>query len=214
MQNKEVKLMQKKYWLMIAVMAIGIVVLPQTIAMFAGQHNWYDTVQAGNQVPCIKCHADIFQEISQGASSSVNGLHRTQVGDNTGCDACHVTTAPVTQEGLMQGPGGQFHAAAAPACLDCHSGTGGGGRSAIEIVNGTEEVHKAFVNQSVIAKFLKGANEACISCHTHIGVNITWQKATTIEFTASETVLPDGSHSWTVDNFNTSGVNITHTSGT
>jgi len=142
----------------------------------------------------------------------VNGLHRTQVGDTTGCDSCHITTAPGI-EGITQGPGGQFHAAASPACLDCHSGRGGGGRSALEIVNGTEEVHKAFVNESVRSRFLKGANEACISCHTHIGVNITWSRATTIEFNAAEVVLSDGSHSWTVDNFDATGVNITRTSG-
>jgi nitrate/TMAO reductase-like tetraheme cytochrome c subunit len=202
--------MQKKIWLALAVVAIGIVVLPQTIAMFAGQHDWYDTTLPGNQVLCAKCHADIFQELSQGGTSSVNGLHRTQIGDNTGCDSCHVTTAPAL-ENLTQGPGGQFHAAASPACLDCHSGTGGGGKSALEIVNGTEEVHKAFINQSVIAKFLKGSNEACISCHTHIGVNITWTKATTIQFAATEVVLPDGSHSWTVGSFNATGVNVTQT---
>ena len=203
--------MDKKLFLVLAAIAIGIVALPQTIAMFAGQHNWYDTT-VPNQIPCEKCHADIFQEISQGGNTGVNYLHRTQGGGTTGCDACHVTTAP-SLENLTRGPGGQFHAAASPACLDCHSGTGGGGRSALEIVNGTEEVHKAFINQSLIAKFLKGANEACISCHTHIGVNITWTKATTIEFAAAETVLSDGSHSWTVGSFNATGVNITHTSG-
>ena len=206
--------MDNKIWLGIAIFAIGVVILPQTIAMFSGQHNWYDTTQAGNQVPCSKCHADIFQELSQGANTSVNGLHRTQVGDVTGCDACHVTTAPVSIEGLAQGPNGQFHAAAAPACLDCHSGTGGGGKSALEIVNGTEEVHKAFVNQSIISKFLKNSNEACIACHTHVGVNITWSRATTMGFTAAETVLADGSHSWLVSNFTGSGTNITTTSST
>lgn len=203
--------MDKKIWLALAALAIGIIVLPQTIAMFAGQHDWYDTTLPGNQVPCAKCHADIFQELSIGSNTSVNGLHRSQFGDTTGCDACHIITAPAI-EGLTQGPGGQFHAAASPACLDCHSGTAGGGKSALEIVNGTEEVHKAFINQSMIAMFLKGANEACISCHTHIGVNITWTKATTIEFNASETVLSDGNHSWIVGNFNATGVNITTTS--
>lgn len=202
--------MDKKIWLVVAAISIGVIVLPQTIAMFAGQHDWYDTPLSGNQVPCAKCHADIFQELSQ--PGTVNTLHRSQSGDTTGCDACHITTSPVL-EGLTQGPGGQFHAAASPACLDCHSGKGGGGLSALEIVNGTEEVHKAFVSQSEISKFLKGANEACISCHTHIGVNITWTKATTIEFNATETVISDGSHSWTVGNFNAVGVNVTKTSG-
>jgi hypothetical protein len=203
--------MDKKILLALAAIAIGIVALPQTIAMFAGQHNWYDTTLPGNQVPCEKCHADIFQELSQGSGTSVNGLHRS-IDPSSPCAACHVTTA-MAIENITQGPGGQFHAAASPACLDCHSGTGGGGRSALEITNGTEEVHKAFVSQSVISKFLKGSNEACISCHTHVGVNITWTKATTIEFAATEQVLPDGSHSWTVGSFNATGVNVTHTSG-
>lgn len=201
--------MQKRYWLIIAIAAIGIVILPQTIAMFAGQHNWYDTTLPGSQVPCAKCHTDIFDELN--SNGTVNLMHRTQAGDATGCDACHITTAPGL-EGLTQGPGGQFHAAASPACMDCHSGTGGGGLSAMEIVNGSAEVHTAFYDQSLIATFLKGANEACISCHTHIGVNITWQKATTIEFSSTEVVLPDGSHSWIVGSFNATGVNITHTS--
>lgn len=205
--------MNKKFLLGVAILAIGLVVFPQTIAMFAGQHNWYDTTTAGNQIPCAKCHADVFQELSQGPDTSVNGLHRQQVGDTSGCDACHITTAPVAQEKLVQGPGGQFHAAAAPACLDCHSGAGGGGKSALEILTGSEEVHKPFANQSIDSKFLKGANEACISCHTHIMVNITWQKATTIEFNSTETVLPSGNHSWIVGNFTATGVNITKTSG-
>ena len=204
------KNMDKRILLVLAAIAIGIVALPSTIAMFAGQHNWYDTTLAGNQVPCEKCHADIFSEISQGAAGTVNALHRG-IDPSSPCAGCHVTTA-MAIENLTQG--NQFHAAASPACLDCHSGTAGGGKSAMAIVNGTEEVHKAFVNQSVIAQFLKGSNEACISCHTHIGVNITWTKATTIEFAASETVLSDGSHSWTVGSFNATGVNVTHTTGT
>lgn len=201
--------MNTKVLLGIAVIAIGIFILPETFALFSGQHNFYDTIQGGNQVPCLKCHSDILAELNQ--PGGVNAAHRNQTGDTTGCDACHITTAPA-KEGLIQGPGGQFHAAAAPACLDCHSGSGPG-KSAIEIANGTEEVHKAFYNESLNSKFLKGANEACIACHTHINVNITWTRATTIEFTSTEKVLSDGSHSWNITNFNATGSNVTKTSG-
>ena|SRR3990167_50997 len=196
----------------IAMAVLGLLVLPETIAMFVGQHDFYDTTTtSGNDIPCNKCHSDISSELSR--PGAVNGFHRSLSLDG-GCGACHIT-GPVEYEKLVQGPGGQFHAAAAPACIDCHSGAGGSflGADAREILTGSEEVHKAFANESEKSKFLKGANEACISCHTHIGVNITWTKATTIEFDSKEIVLSDGSHYWNVTNFNATGVNVTKTSG-
>jgi hypothetical protein len=200
--------MDKKILLGIAIFAIGIFVLPETVALFAGQHDFYDTLQTGNQVLCEKCHADVIAELSQ--PGAVNAVHKAQSADN-GCSGCHIT-APVQKEGLQQGPGGQFHASASPACIDCHGGTGPG-LDAREILTGSEEVHRPFANESNVSKFLKGANEACIACHTHIRVNITWSKATTLEFTATELTLPDGSHYWNITNFNATGVNITTTSG-
>jgi hypothetical protein len=226
--------MQKKYWLIIAVMAIGIVVLPQTIAMFAGQHNWYDTTQAGSQIPCEKCHADISNELSQ--PGTVNLMHKVM-----GCDQCHVTTAP-NSEGFVQGPGGQFHAAATTSCIDCHgdtllygtfdhvsivpliqSGQLGcttchkgaipGNFSATSIFNGPEEVHKAFANDAKNSSLLKDGNEACISCHTHIKVDIIWKRATVMEFRATEQVTGGGDRTWIIDGFNATGTNITNTSG-
>lgn len=195
----------------IAVLVIGLFILPETLALFVGQHDFYDTTASGNGIDCLKCHADVRDELNR--ASAVNTLHRFGYSDARMCEDCHMTTAPQLKEGLVQGPGGQFHAAAAPACLDCHGGTGPG-LSALEIITGSEEVHKAFANESNISKLLKGANEACISCHTHIGVNITWTKATTIEFDSKEVVLSDGSHYWNITQFNATGVNVTKTSGT
>lgn len=220
--------MQKKFLLVIAVVAIGIIVLPQTVAMFAGQHDWYDTTQIGNQVPCEKCHSDISAELSM--PGKTNLVHKVM-----GCDQCHVTAAP-NSEGAIQGV--NFHAAATAACIDCHNATllygtfqhgpavGAvgcltchknpqsfpGNFSATAILNGPEEVHKAFANQANDAKLLKGANEACISCHTHIRVNATWQRATSMEFSATETVI-GGDRSWIIGNFSGTGSNITTTSG-
>ena len=196
-------------------MAIGIVILPQTIAMFAGQHNWYDTTLAGNQVPCEKCHSDIADELSQ--PGTANLIHKIM-----GCEQCHITAAP-NSEGFTQGPGGQFHAAATASCIDCHNdgllfgtfdhvaivpyersgqvgcttchrGTIPGNFSAANIFKGSEEVHKDFANDAKNSSLLKDRNEACISCHTHVRVDITWRRATSMEFNAT-------------------GVNITQTSG-
>jgi nitrate/TMAO reductase-like tetraheme cytochrome c subunit len=205
--------MNKRIMLLgVAILAIGLVVLPQTIALFSGQHNWYDIITSPSNLPCMKCHEDVYQEITTGGGQ-VNTLHAAQSPDG-GCDACHII-APTTKEGLTQGgaPTNSFHAAADPACLDCHSGTGPG-VDARSILVGPEEAHKPFVAQANTSGLLKGSNAACISCHTHIGVNITWSRATTIEFNATETVLPTGNHSWIVGAFSATGVNITKTCGT
>ncbi len=189
----------------LAIAAIGLLALPQTLALFAGQHNFYDTMASGNGIPCEKCHADVGVELNQ--PGGTNAAHRAQ-----DCEGCHMTTAP-TKEGLKQGPGGQFHAAAAPACLDCHGGSGPG-LDAREILTGSEEVHKPFANQANdTAKLLKGANEACISCHTHVAVQINWTKAYMLSFSADEFTASDGTHGWTVGNFATAGTATIKTYG-
>lgn len=181
----------------VAIMAIGLVALPQTLALFAGQHNFYDTIGQTGAIPCEKCHADVFSELSQ--PGSVNAVHRAQ-----GCEGCHVTTAPA-KEGLKQGGAitNDFHAAALPLCLDCHSGTGPG-LDARSIINGSVEAHKPFVSQANNSLLLRGTNEACISCHTHVAVDINWTKAYKISFNAKENATT-GLHEWTVDNFATEG---------
>ena len=200
--------MDKKILLGIAALAIGLVVLPQTIALFAGQHDWYDTTAAG--VPCIKCHADTYQEISQ--PGAVNAFH-SGLDPSSGCDSCHATA--LSAENATQGPGGQFHAAAAPLCLDCHNTSAPlmSALGASEIVTGSLEVHKPFINASEQKSFLRGANEACVACHTHIGVNITWSRATTLVLNATESIDGAGNHTWAVTDMNVTGVNISKTVG-
>lgn len=206
----------------IAIVSIGLFALPQTMALFVGQHDWYDTTPAGIQIPCLKCHGDIVSELTQ--PGTVNALHRAQAGPNPdgtgGCYACHVTVAPVDKEGLTRGgaDGNKFHAAAAPMCLDCHGAglTTGPGVDARSILTGPDEVHKPFATQAgaSTAQLLKGANEACVACHTHIKANIEWTKATTIEFKATEDGLaPDAPHTWIVNNFKATGTATVTTTG-
>ncbi|MHC1585441.1 MAG: hypothetical protein ACXQS7_04175, partial [Candidatus Syntropharchaeia archaeon] len=53
---------------------------------------------------------------------------------------------------------------------------------------------------------MEGANEACIACHTRIGVNITWTKNTVLEFAVSE----DENGVWSFPGgFNANGENVT-----
>lgn len=213
--------------LLLAIVGLGIVVLPETYSLFSGQHYFYDTTASGSQVPCEKCHSDITAELSR--PGKVNLIHKVM-----NCDQCHVTAAP-NSEGLYQGPGGQFHAAATISCLDCHNSTllygtfdhsriveSGlecldchkdpmslpGSFSAIEIYS-QEESHKSFAEGAGDSKLLKGANEACISCHTHVRVNITWVKAT--HMTMNAIINTDGS--WSITNISAEGNASYKTSG-
>ena len=219
------KKISERLVLLAAIIGLGIVVLPETYSMFAGQHNFYDTTTNGLQVPCKKCHSDIISELSQ--PGKVNLIHKVM-----DCDQCHVTAAP-NSEGLYQGSGGQFHAAAVVACIDCHnrtwlSGTFDHSRiigsglgcldchklpisdnfSAVEIYS-QEESHRNFAEGASGSKLLKGANEACISCHTHVRVNITWTKAAYI----SMNVNVNTNGSWSITNISAEGNVSYKTSG-
>ncbi len=194
----------------LAVVAVGMFALPQTMALFAGQHNFYDTItsgSSGNAIPCEKCHADIAEELSQ--PGAVNSAHLGQ-----DCFGCHMSTAP-TNEGLTwtknagtnpERAAADFHAAALVACLDCH-GAAGPGNDARSIFNGSAEAHKPFVNSASAddpankTNLLKGANEACIGCHTHVAVDINWQHRYMLVMNATV----NDNHVWTVDNFAAAG---------
>ena len=118
----------------VAVVAVGIFVLPSTVSFFAEQHNWYDLsppahkpkIWGRNDVPCEKCHTDVEGQMQ----SPENGAHR----DLT-CADCH--RAPFTEYNYARGnyiyatkwqgtkPGKEAHAASVVACTDCHTAKGG-----------------------------------------------------------------------------------------
>ena len=184
--------------LAIAIAAIGMVALPETLALFAGQHDWYAIDQAGGAttgvygVPCAKCHADVASQMS----GMVNGgAHK----NGTTCEECHIVS--VLDSGGVVGGTGNIHAATAPACMDCHDGSFIGAPAAYSIVNGSLEAHRDFINSSVADALMTGANEACVACHTHVQVDIVWSKPTILSFSANTTT----GGAWNVGNFAVSG---------
>ncbi len=189
----------------IAILAVGLIALPETLALFADQHTWYPinqndpTGQYG--VPCMKCHVDVQQQID----SAANGVHK-----NTGCEECHVVSQ--FAKGATVGGTGNIHAAATPACMDCHGNAATlpgtyaytGAPEATSIFLGSDEGHTEFVNNASSASLLQGSNEACVGCHTHVAVDIVWDKPTNLSFNASVSV----NGVWTVNNFEAHGSKI------
>lgn len=113
---------------------------------------------------CDKCHADIAAELSQSA-----------VHTNMKCIDCHQVNK------VPQGA----HAAATVACTDCHQ----------SVVNEFQnDVHLPYYQAAMNDNLMTGPNEACIGCHTHAGVNITFVHKNTLEFTAEA----NGAGQWTI----------------
>lgn len=77
--------MDKKFGIaLVALIGIGIFALPSTIALFAGQHSFYNIDATGNQVPCVKCHGDVRAELNSNSNGVSPGPHK-----NFQCEYCH-----------------------------------------------------------------------------------------------------------------------------
>lgn len=186
--RKEVKrIMNNKLILIgIAIAAVGLLALPQTLAMFAGQHDWYNK----DELPCYKCHQAEYSEI-------------TKSEEHTGkaCLDCH-------QYSGWKDTGA--HAAVAVECLVCH-GSGTAELDDVDIeINNASEAHKPFYLQSLNEtasgwQTLSGANEACVMCHTHAGVDITFERRQGMKFNAS---INETGY-WTFSGLTVYGTNLT-----
>lgn len=213
----------------LAVVAIGIFALPSTVSMFGGQHNWYDLGDPENDVPCQKCHADIYDEFKK------SGVHKTLAGGDgsnssyfgtnydidDACGACHRTTVIYTLangSGDASIPGEEAHAAISIACMYCHNYENATYYAAAPYAGGftnksnttfiynsttnpgTLAAHNEFVQGAIDDDMMEEANEACIACHTHVATDILWTHAYKMNFTASGV-----GGVWTVYNFTSEG---------
>ena len=189
----------KNLLLATAIIGIGLFVLPSTLSMFAGQHTWYDP---NDEIPCEKCHFLEKQELNSGAgphsltySALINisaqynstGANKTGGSDFWGstdditdrCYGCHqrAGTANTTwggfagEEDQWDTLRNQTHAAYAVLCLDCHPWV------ETELKNDSA-AHKAFYEDLAndTSTVLQNKNKACLGCHTHVGMNISWER--------------------------------------
>ncbi len=219
--------------LAIIMAATGLVILPNTVSLFAGQHYWYNLSGTGNDVPCEKCHADVFEELSQ----STFHIHwgDTTKADREDCAACHrsnyaIQYANVSGSYTNYTPGREAHAASVVACMLCHQANaseatwapgyyaGGfnvtmmGVTSSYNYTNatckGTYAAHNAFVAEAIKDTTLQDSNEACIACHTHVAVKINWTHARSLEFKigiGKNITTEYGPHNWTITDWKVNG---------
>lgn len=94
---------------LIALVGIGLYALPQTMALFAGQHSFVNIDPTGNQINCVKCHGDVQAELSSNfnemtntsaphASMACEYCHRLQIGQSSGDNAYYL----VEYQGVAQ----------------------------------------------------------------------------------------------------------------
>lgn len=184
----------------IAVIAIGIFIIPSTISMFVGQHQWFSVRTAQSQYEmCERCHAAEVGEWR--ANVARGGAHSSYVNEGNSGEAgcfCHqVNESRLSMYGInttnIEGYGFEIfnesgsltgvgdwntswrtqdtpHAALTIACVDCHL-------NASSQLNNPQEAHGAFYNATLA---LNGddvsENTACLACHTMIGLNITMER--------------------------------------
>lgn len=181
----------KNIFLIGAVIAIGIFVLPSTLSMFAGQHSWYNP----EDVACAKCHFLEAQELGTGPHSSTyiarnttpySGVYDWGATIEDRCNLCH-QSSDANFDNTTQ------HAAIAVLCIDCHDWVPGE-------LTGTNAAHADFYTDlnDGVQQPLRESNKACIGCHTHVGVNISWTRAAYVGYDVS--VNGTGGYDVTWDN--------------
>ncbi len=150
---------------LLAVFAIGVLVLPSTMTLFAGQHTWYYK----EALPCEKCHADVADEFQSSANYHPPG--------NTypiweACVLCH-QVEPLYPGDVSKSAG--KHAATVVPCDYCHTPEA----NAFE-----NDPHLPFVKAAEDDDQMPNGTEACVACHTHaeVKINFTWKKYMTFAF--------------------------------
>ena len=198
--------------LSVAVLAIGLFVLPQTMAMFVGQHTWFSVRTSESQYElCEKCHVN---EVAEWRANTANGgAHSQYANDVLDNCFCHQINETALQEfgldasmapgayglnfehwnetGNVTGTGTDWywrsnatpHAAVIIDCVDCHY-------TEMEQIENENSAHYAFWNAT--ASHLGGTtysdnNTVCMACHTHTHLNITWTRIEGLVITANHT---------------------------
>ncbi len=125
-------------------------------------HSGLKGLQSGGDV-CKSCHNGIFykkipgtQQFPMHALAFKYGVGHPELDPMKNCGQCHLDVTNPTKDNVF-----------------------------IKLVNatitGTDEAHTTYYYQSIYPNQttirLKDANTACLGCHSHAGVNITWKRS-------------------------------------
>jgi hypothetical protein len=127
-------------------LALGILILPSTVTLFAGQHTWYYK----EALPCEKCHADIADEFRSASNYHPPG---STYPIWQACVLCHQV------EPLYPGDvdfSASKHAATVVPCDYCHW----------EARAFNNDPHYEFVKKAENDNQMPNGTEACVACHT------------------------------------------------
>jgi hypothetical protein len=179
----------------VAVLTIGFLVMPSTVSMFTGQHQWQDKWS----IQCTRCHADIQTELESASNNHHKAADLGVADTDAACRYCHQTEfgSPGAWDDVNGTPG-TAHAAINVECLDCHGSTDQDTNipSADEVDTefGATEAHQELYDNATASSFMAGANEACVACHTLVTIQdggyFIFNKQMNI--TADETVWSGG----------------------
>ncbi len=162
--------------ILIGLIALMVMVMPNAIAKFSGQHEFIN----GSNVDCVKCHQKEYNEFTSNPDMPHAGT--------LDCKDCHIGPNYEIGESWYEASGFEqifynpsqerivLHAAALVECLWCHGDMQytfwGGANVTAEFENNTIEAHRPLYFVSNSSSMLAGVNEACIACHTH-AANVT-----------------------------------------
>lgn len=167
--------------LTISVLAVGMFAMPNTLSFFTGQHTYTN----GTAVNCNKCHMDIYDELyASGVSPPPPHTGSSRLLE---CKVCHRTgklglifgdtvNGISSNKGLNISTNPQAHSAVTVECIFCHDLLVNDTSESPQEILGSQEAHSGFYNASNQSTILKGGNEACVGCHTHTALNITWRR--------------------------------------
>ena len=192
--------------LAIAIIAIGLFILPSTLSMFVGQHEWFSVKNPDDMVLlCAKCHQPEVDEWQRNIDNG--GAHATfdtNYEDTSGCTICHQINETILEDynlynitslyGYEFEDFTQFGFDNETAAGDFIWRNQSTPHAAIKVdcadchYNATKQLenpdsaHSDFYNQST-ANATDSA--ACIGCHTMTDMDISWLKFGGLNINAS-----------------------------
>lgn len=180
--------------LLLSVVAVGMFVLPTTLALYTGSHAFVN----GSSVDCGKCHVASMDNIAKELNTS--GRPHTTMS----CGNCH-GPANLGNVDLELGNEHGHAASMSVDCIGCHTDENDSvdGEDVLRELNMASAAHHGVTWNSTTAdnQDIDDRDQACIACHTDVNVNITDASLDTISGTiwikGGSTLLWD-SDNWSV----------------